>query len=288
VSCAVYETGQDVRVALTNATSKECGDLATSLSSGGDFWTLNAQQANGDLAMICVMSQDGVDAEVIDSGSAYLGRSLCSSFIQHGWIEDRAAEASIESQLSAAASAAASASQVAADADTAQRLINSLSSDTSSLSGDVSSLATDAQTTDTDLATTRSDAKAGNGDQCTNASTTVYNDAATTVYNDVLTTIANDATSTANEANSVRNDISNLNNAIQTLRGESQPSPAGASQAITAGQTAVSDAISTANADIDRANADLANAYRVANSVGTGDCAGDGPGSAPAPVAHIG
>jgi len=50
---------------------------------------------------------------------------------------------------------------------------------------------------------------------------------------------------------------------------------------------AISSAISTVNGYIDRANGDLRTAYAVANSVGTGSCAGDGPGTPPSGVDHL-
>ena len=35
------------------------------------------------------------------------------------------------------------------------------------------------------------------------------------------------------------------------------------------------------NRDVGQANSDLVTAYQIADSVGTGSCAGDGPGKAP-------
>jgi hypothetical protein len=61
----------------------------------------------------------------------------------------------------------------------------------------------------------------------------------------------------------------------------------GAAAAISAVQAAIASAISTVNADIDHVNDDLVTAYQIADSVGTGACAGDGPGTPPAGVSHI-
>jgi hypothetical protein len=107
---------------------------------------------------------------------------------------------------------------------------------------------------------------------------TVYNDVMTTVYNDVNTTLANDIS--ALRSSTVQNDQTGLSNL-------GLPGTPGASAAISAAQSTISSAISTANADIDHANGDLDAAYQVADTVGTGSCAGDGPGQPPSGVSHL-
>jgi hypothetical protein len=71
------------------------------------------------------------------------------------------------------------------------------------------------------------------------------------------------------------------------LAGAGLPGTPGAGNAISAARSAISSAVGTVNGYIDHANRDLRTAYAVANAVGTGACAGDGPGEAPSGVDHI-
>ena len=185
-----------------------------------------------------------------------------------------------------AAAAQASASASASQEASAQDDVSTLTHDTN-LSGDLGQLGSDVQATDRDLGTTRSDAANGNGDQCINASTTVYNDAATTVYNDVLTTVYNDANTLANDIATLRKDIGTVQSDQTALSSAGLSGTPGAGAAVSAAQSAIASAITTANADIDHANRDLSAAYAVADSVGTGQCAGDGPGNSPSGVNHL-
>lgn len=168
-----------------------------------------------------------------------------------------------------------------------------LSSDTSALqqdagmSQDVNRIAADVQTTDHDLAATRSDAANGNGDQCINASTTVYNDAATTVLNDVVTTVLNDVGTVASDITQVRKDITAVQSDAAALANSGGQPTSDPSPVISSAQAAVASAISTVNPEIDHANGDLAAAYQGADSVGTGSCQGDGPGSPPSGVGYL-
>jgi hypothetical protein len=168
----------------------------------------------------------------------------------------------------------------------AQADVSTLTQD-ATFSSDVNNIATDVQSTDTDLATTRSDAANGNGDQCINASTTVYNDAATTVYNDVLTTAYNDAGTISTDISTVRGDIRTVQSDQAALANRGLRATPGATDAISAAHAKIASAIFTVNADIDHANGDLATAYQLANSVGTGTCAGNGPGTPPAGLSHL-
>jgi hypothetical protein len=160
-----------------------------------------------------------------------------------------------------------------------QNDLGTLNQDVSGMYGDVSKIAGDVSQTDNDLSQTRTDAANGNGDECLNASTTVYNDAATTVYNDVLTTAYNDAGTVGTDIAAIRKQISTIQ-ADQAALQDLGQSPGGA-DAISSAQAAISSAISTVNPEITHLNSDLSAAYVVADSVGTGSCAGDGPGSAP-------
>jgi hypothetical protein len=168
----------------------------------------------------------------------------------------------------------------------AQSDVNKLTQDTG-FSSIVSQIGDDVQSTQNDLSTTRQNAASGNGDQCINASTTVYNDAATTVYNDVLTTVYNDVGTAQTDIASVRSDISTVQSDQAALKSAGLPGTPGTGAAISAAQSAIASAVSTINAGIDHANSDLDTAYQIANSVGTGPCAGDGPGNPPSGLSHI-
>jgi hypothetical protein len=48
-SCAVYDSGHDVRIMVTSARRSECSALAASLSRGGDFWTAQPQATSDPL-----------------------------------------------------------------------------------------------------------------------------------------------------------------------------------------------------------------------------------------------
>jgi hypothetical protein len=187
----------------------------------------------------------------------------------------------LEQQAQASTAAANQQQEQDAQAD-----VNTLTQDTS-FSSDVDNLANDVKSTDNDLAATRSDAANGNGDQCINASTTVYNDAATTVYNDVLTSAYNDVGTLSTEISTVRRDISTVQSDQAALANGGLPSTPGTMDAISVAQARIASAISTVNADIDHVNGDLAAAYQTANSVGTGACAGSGPGTPPTGLSHL-
>lgn len=106
------------------------------------------------------------------------------------------ASAAATDQQAAAQQAAAAEQQKAQDTQAVQDDLTTLSQD-SKLSSDTSTLAADLKKTDSDLAMTRQDAAAGSGDNCVNASSTVYNDAASTVYNDAVSSFSNDVGSLA-------------------------------------------------------------------------------------------
>jgi septal ring factor EnvC (AmiA/AmiB activator) len=160
-----------------------------------------------------------------------------------------------------------------------QNDVSTLNQDVSGISGDVGKIAGDVSQTDNDLSQTRTDAANGDGDECLNASTTVYNDAATTVYNDVLTTAYNDVGTVATDIAAIQKHIASIQADQAALQNLGQ-SPGGA-DAISSAQASISSAISAVNPPIAHLNSDLSAAYAVADSVGTGSCAGDGPGNAP-------
>jgi hypothetical protein len=186
-----------------------------------------------------------------------------------------------------AAASQASASASAQQESSAQGDASTLQQDTGGLSGDLNAVAGDVKSTDGDLASERSDAANGNGDNCTNASSTVYNDAASTVYNDVLSTAYNDGGHLAEDITTVRKDITTVQGDQSALSNAGLPRTQGSGSAISAAQSAISSAISTVNRYIDHLNGDLDAAYQIADSVGTGACAGDGPGQPPQGLDHL-
>ena len=52
-------------------------------------------------------------------------------------------------------------------------------------------------------------------------------------------------------------------------------------------RSAAASAVASTNGLIDQANADLAKAFHIADRLATGDCADQGPGDAPEPLAHV-
>jgi hypothetical protein len=302
--CMFGANGADVQVGIATPSSS-CSSWIKALAGDGLVWypisqmTVPGSQgtADGDMvAEVCDLTDGTQELYVQDGGSAFYGNGICNQEEQNGWTPEGTpgplasdAQQAQQQQEQAQASASAAASQAAAhqqQEQNAQDDVSTLTQDTD-FSGDVSSLTSDVQSEDSDLASERSDAANGNGDQCINASTTVYNDAATTVYNDDLTTVYNDSLTIANDISGVRKDISTVQADQAALQSNGLPATPGASAAISAAQAAITSAISTANADIDHANADLDAAYQIANSVGTGSCAGDGPGTPPAGVSHL-
>jgi hypothetical protein len=238
------------------------------------------------------MTRDGVSATVLDSGGEFLGQGLCSSFQSGGWSEDVSAESSINASRQAAADASAAsastAAKVAADGQSAADALSALQQDTGSLSNDADALGGDVSATNSDLHAEQSDAAQGPGDECVNASTTVYNDAATTIYNDEQTTLANDLQSAGRDIASTRSDVGALQAADEALSAEGLTAPNGASAAINAARKAVTQLISDGSTDIDAVAADVSQAYRIADGMATGACADSTvPGSPPAPPQRL-
>lgn len=299
-TCTIYESGNDARVTVAAAEpAAECATLARDLSAGGSFWTQQYQPpSEPPLTMVCIMSYRGsYQAETDDDGGRFDGQQVCSAFTVGGWTEDTAAEQqrSAAAEASAASSSAAAASAAAAqaqqdqlsgDQQSATSALGSLKQD-SDFTSDLSSLAADVKNSDADLASTRADAAQGPGDNCVNASSTVYNDAASTVFNDAQSSVYNDLQTIAGTITTVRTDIEHLQSALQQLSTDGLAAPVDSSAALSGARAAIAAAISTANTAADHANTDVSAAYAVANGLAVGSCAGMGPGSPPAPLQHI-
>lgn len=163
-----------------------------------------------------------------------------------------------------------------------------LQEDSGNLAGDVEQARGDVSHTAGDLAQEKSDAAQGGGEDCTNASSTVYNDAASTIYNDEQSLLLNDVDTVARDVAAVRKDIHDVQADAQALQqlGSSVPSDPSSSEA--QGFQAVSSAIATTNAAIDQEAGIVAQAYTIADGMATGACSSAStPGKPPAPVAHL-
>jgi hypothetical protein len=156
--------------------------------------------------------------------------------------------------------------------------------DDASFTSDLSQLTSDAQQTGTDLSTEKSDAANGPGDLCDNA--IQVTDDSITVDDDAIS-VTDDLNSLTGDIATARQDIATLDNDLNTLSASSLPPPPAAAAAITAARQAITAAITQANTDIGQVNATDAQAHVIGNNLGTGQCAGDGPGSPPVPVAPV-
>ena len=97
----------------------------------------------------------------------------------------------------------------------------------------------------------------------------------------------NDVGRVADGISTLRKDIGTVQADQSSLANAGLAGTPGIGAGISAAQSTIASAISTVNGDIDHANGDLSAAYAVANSVGTGDCKGDGPGQPPSGVDHL-
>lgn len=160
-----------------------------------------------------------------------------------------------------------------------------------SFGGDLRALASDVRQTNSDLAGERKDAAAGpnaDGGNCYNLQQNVEYDAQQNVDYDLQQNVGYDLQQNLlPDIQTARQDIAALQSDLQTLSSAGLAAPQGAAAAISAVQAEIRQAKATANADIDQANADDVQAYAIANSMATGNCAGDGLGKPTALLAHI-
>lgn len=290
-SCWLYLYGHDARIQVTTTHSSinpvpECGSLASSLSNGGDFWTTQTVNTEDATPAVCAMSKAPWSMVVRDGGTQTTGQQVCSGLLQQGWSEDSTAERQAQAQESASAQASAATSARAADQDAAVKAVDALNDDIAHFTN-ASAVRADATQADKDLAGERSDAKNGNGDGCYNVDNVVGYDAENNVGYDVNTSGSYDVQQETNGIQGMRSDISAVERAETALKADGLPMPAGASSALSQAQHDVTQAVATTNKAIDDMNADLKTAYQIANTLGTGDCAGKGPGATPAGLSHI-
>jgi hypothetical protein len=196
-----YESSSLSGQAPDEQVSPESGDLSGTLNGSAISLSIGLQQPlygtlDGTQLTLNVPQPDGsLQAATCNSGSLSDWNSAVAALDSQAASDNSAA---LQQQAQASSAAASQQQEQDAQAD-----VTALTQD-EDFSSDVNSVAGGVQATGNDLATTRADAGNGNGDQCLNASTTVYNDAATTVYNDVLTTTYNDAATVASGIAKVR------------------------------------------------------------------------------------
>jgi hypothetical protein len=142
----------------------------------------------------------------------------------------------------------------------------------------------------TDLSAETTDANSGAGDSagpCYNLTANVDYDVKTTISHDAQT-VAYDASNLQYAITTVRQDISNLVNDVTAIANEGATPPQGdLNTFIASTNTEILQVVAKANTEIDQANSDVASAYNTANALATNSCSGDGPGSAPGPIAHV-
>jgi hypothetical protein len=247
----------------------------------------------------CDLTDGTQELYVQDSGGQMYGDSLCSQEEQNGWTPEGSpgplasqAQQAAQAQAQAQASASAAASQASANAAAKQHAQNDLSTlEGFSLSSDLTKLSGDLTQTSNDLAAEKTAAAAGpnaDGGDCYNLQSNVDYDAQQNVEYDAQQDLGYDLQQNlVPDISSGRQDISTLQSDLSNLRRMGLPAPSGAQAAITTAQNAISDAVSTANAGISQENGYVSQAYSVAAGIATGNCAGDGPGSTPAPIQAI-
>ncbi|MEV7975251.1 hypothetical protein [Streptomyces sp. NPDC086519] len=206
------------------------------------------------------------------------GQNVCSGLLQGGWAEDAQAERSAQQQDQQTVHASAQASARAADQSTAKEALATLQ-DSNSAFTNAKSVRDDLATADNDLAPLRKDAKGGNGEDCYNVENVVGYD--------VTSTAGYDVDQEQQGITDQRSEITALKDAQAALTADGLPTLAGASTAIATAEAHITKAITTTNRAIDDLNADMETAYRIANALGTGDCADTGPGEAPEGLSHI-
>lgn len=298
-ACEITQAGANVRVQITSADSAFCADMARSLSSGGEFWTVGGQSGHASgLQLVCAMSSASRSAAVLDTGSAVIGRSVCSGLLQAGWQEDTQKEAQLAAAAASASAEANAARQSAQLQDEAAkkhaREVQEADAALQGVKGWPAKLATDSAQIDdalkkvnAALAQTRKLAAKGEGDSCDNVSDVAYEASQSVGYEATQGVGYIASQEVGYDVENARSDLDRLDKALSALAANagSQP-PAGAEAARSALITAIVKAIGHANEVIDKANAAAVTAYAIANDLSGGSCSGYGPGSYE-PAAHI-
>ena len=237
----------------------------------GSSLTLAFPQADGQLA-------DGTFqfATVANYNAAIAALSAAGQ--DQARVSASAAAASQEAELEAQQQAAQQAQQQReqqAVVDGANALASA------DLSGHVEALQDQVALADDDLQDLREDAAEGPGDNCVNASSTVYNDAASTLYNDQESSLYNEIESLKSAASEIIADRRQLLDDVDVLRADGLPLPVDLSSIIRQADDEIANAVAQANKVIKSVHAKVAAGYEIANGLAVGECAGSGPGSPP-------
>jgi hypothetical protein len=168
----------------------------------------------------------------------------------------------------------------------AQRALSALQVDNKAFTN-AKAVRDDLAKADADLQQERRDIAGGNGENCYNVQVTVAYDAQMNVGYDVTTSAAYDVKREQDALDSARSHARAVRDAEAALRSAGLPATPGADVALATAQQQDAQAVATTNGAIDRLNADLAAAYGAANSAGTGECAGVGPGDPPPGLSRV-
>lgn len=262
-------TGTRDGSAITLAIDLLFGSQPVSGSLKGDTLTLNVPQQDGAMR-----------ATTCQAGSLEQWNKLIGALGEHADSSNAA-----HAQQRAEASAASAAAQAQEDGRRALEAARAFSLDDS-----LANLAADVAQADEDLSQVKADAALGamaDGYSCYNLSGTVAYDVTGTLDYTVNSSFAYDLDGLLAGIRAGREAILSLNAQVETLRAASLPELEGAPAAVAAVQAKIDDAIATANRHIDHLNANVDEAYAVANSIATGECAEDALGDPPAPMAHV-
>lgn len=289
-ACTIYLYGHTARAEVHSAGASdpaaECRSLAASLSQGGDFWTTQAVAVQGIVPEVCAVQKSSLVVVVRDTNAQIFGQNVCSALLQGGWAEDAQAERSAQQQDQQTAHASAQASARAADQSTAVEALTALRSSNRAFTN-AKPVRDDLTTAVKDLAQLRKDAKGGNGEDCYNVEYVVGYDAEEVVGYDVTSTAGYDVDQEQQGVTQLRSRITDLKDAQAALTADGLPALHGASTAIATAEAHLGTAITTTNKAIDDLNATMKTPYGIANSLGTGDCAGSGPGKVPQGLSHV-
>lgn len=305
--CMLGANGADVEVGIADPTVS-CSQWIRNLAGDGLVWypigamVLPGSPGTADqetMAQACDLTDGTQELYVEDAGGQIYGNSICSAEEQNGWTPEGSpgplavqAEQAAQRQAQAQASASSASEQASTDAAAEQQAQNDVTTlEGFSLSSDLTKLAGDLTQTSNDLAAEKTAAAAGpnaDGGDCYNLDSNVDYDAQSNVEYDAQEDFGYDLRENlVPDLSSGRQDIRAVQSDLSNLQGLGLPAPSGARAAITAAQNEIGRAISTANSDISRENAYVSQAYSVGNSIATGNCSGDGPGSAPSPIQDI-
>lgn len=297
-ACELSPSGEDARISVTPAGGTVCADMARKLSSGGMFWSMRAEPGDPKLRLICAMTSAGQSATVRDTGSAVIGRSICSSMVSAGWQEDTSKEDEVaRAQASATAAARLSAEQekamlaeadaFARDSAAVEEARTAVKSWPAKLTADLTKVDDALKEVKAALAQTRTDAAGGQGDNCYNVTTVTY-DAQQNVEYAAKQGVGYAATQdVAADIAAARADIDKFDQAVAVLVAHPGVlTPGDADTIKTDLRSAIRGAVAHTNGAIDNANAYTATAYSIATKLATGSCAGYGPGTRE-PLAHI-